>query len=352
MGASRGNAQQTAQAVSAYRSTGGTVFSYNGKTVQTGSSLHPALDPAFGGKRYSLKPKDRSDKTLISASLIVDVTGSNAEAARKIMDDMPQIHGLWEYLIPEEFHPNLQIGAVDDYYGDNADGALQLSQFEADLSVMTKWLERLWPAGRGYGNGHEAYEAALWAAAYQNDLEIWKDGRKGILVIMFDELPYDRIYASRLRSLYRDKPIGTISNGEMSDKMQRSTVGELPKEAFRDMEIEELVAEVKKKYDVFGVLCSESDGYGSDFRDNCFARWSGLLGAERTIKMADASDMSELTTALIARTAGASKKQIMEALSNGNTATSNGLQVIDRALTLFGAGSIVTADQSHTLRRL
>lgn len=329
---------------------------YSGMTLEVGKFLHPALDVRYGGKRLSLIPQGMSEAiNMLCVNIGLDVTGSNALVAKLAHQDFPQFWELLKFLLPDgAFHINVQMGAIDDYPSD-AD-VVQLSQWEGDGLTLENVLRVLYPVGQGYGNGKEAYALYLWLLLHFNDLEIWKQGKKGIVFVLFDEGIEDVFYYSRLYDLFERIPALNFSDGldsgpRISEGMRQPTNLQLPP---RDgsIAIADLVAQVKQKYHIFPVHCSESyASYGLQFSNNTYEEWKRIFGAESVLKLSDARNVSELVASVTARLAGVSRGKIMNAIEAGNTLVGTGKREVEYALDLVRGGtqSLVANDRIKRL---
>lgn len=330
MGSNRSNAGDIAKQRAAAAAAGVQAKSYSAHTVKSGTDLATCMDPAYGGLRLSMLPQNAINKVLLPITLALDVSGSNAVVAKIILDDLPQFWELLAYLLPaDKFHVNLQFAAVDD----NQDRVpLQLGQFEGDGLLVEKWLTDLYPVGRGWGNGVEAYNSLFWALLNQNRLQVWEKGGKGFAFVMFDEGVEYEILPSQLRHIYNatsDLTETQVVGAEVSVNQRKATNLDLPDQ---NLLTSDVVAALKEKYHLYGVFCSESNSYGDAFAEATHAQWRELLGNENVFPLTDSKNISELVAAVVAAIAGTSKGVIEKAIAS--TVDATGMREIGNALSL------------------
>ena len=328
---------------------------YSGQQLKVGTFLHPALDVRYGGVRKSYLPPGVNEMVrMLSISIGLDVTGSNAWVARAAHQDFPQFWELIKFLLPENaFHLNVQMGAIDDYPSN--ENVVQMSQWEGDGLTLENVLRVLYPVGAGYGNGKEAYALYLWLLLHFNDLEVWQKNQKGIAYILFDEGIEDVFKYRRLYDLFENIPglnfQGSNDDVRVSDNMAQPTVLRLPPRN-GSIKIEELVSQVKTKYHIFPVHCAESyASYGIDFSNATYDEWARIFGVESVLKLSDARNVSELIAGVTARLVGVGKNKILKALDDGNTIVGTGKREIEYALALVGSSSTSLVDNDK-IRRL
>lgn len=340
MGHRRHDADMMADRRAAAKAAGVSPFEYSSKAMASGAGIHPALDPARGGFRYCNDPEPGVKARPVS--IMLDVTGSNRDAAAKVHADLPQLLGLLtvQGWVKDE-RVNIQIGAVGDATCDKY--PLQLSQFEPDGATIDNWLTKLVLEGGGGGSSEESYELAMWALVNQNRLQCWERGEKGDLFIIFDEAPYEDVSARQLASskMYgrhttNFNPDYLVEGTVMSENQLRRTLDAglvLPQ---GNLSLDAIAAELRQKYDVRCIIC-----YGTSYWDDTRiqGRWAKLFGEQNIIKLPDASDISEMIAALMGAKYGVEPVTIekeLVALGTGREA----MAAISKALATVNPGAI------------
>lgn len=113
--------------------------------------------------------------------LALDVTGSMGKAARTCAAKLDDIMtDLYKDIVDVEF---LMMGIGDLYYDKVP---IQASQFESDIRILDQ-TSKIYFEGGGGPNGWESYTSAWYFGLYNTDLDIWKRGRKGIIITLGDE---------------------------------------------------------------------------------------------------------------------------------------------------------------------
>ncbi len=354
MGSGRTNADQVKQQAQARAAQGVPQRVYQGQQIKAGTFLNPSMDVRYGGRRVSRLPKDLvGKKKLLPISIIFDVSGSNLVVAAKTHNDLPQFWGLTEYLLPPElYHLNLQFGAITDWL--HEEESVQLSQFESNGALVDRWLTDLYPVGGGYSNGVEGYDFAMWLLGHMNDIELWQTGEKAVAFILFDEGFESSLDVRHMHEIFNGAtaPIDDKTEGLSVNMRQLSTsTMQLPALGSK-ITTQEIVADLKKKYHLFGVHCSESDNYGYDFSEQKFVEWSALLGAESVFRLTDSANISELVAGVTARALGVGRNKILNAVSAGNTLIGSGLSEITNALDLVSPSGSSSIVPNNKIKRL
>lgn len=159
--------------------------------------------------------------------VVLDVTGSNLSAAKKVHAKLPQLLGVLQRTGGIE-DPQIMLIFVGDAYSDAV--PLQIGQFESDNKIDAM-LEAAYLEGGGGGGNHENYELAGYYLWKHTHLESFaKEGRKGYVFFIGDERTYDKVtndYGSgwrgishTLESLLGDKLQEDIPVKEVFDGMQ------------------------------------------------------------------------------------------------------------------------------------
>ncbi|MBG0560170.1 hypothetical protein [Actinoplanes aureus] len=230
-------------AAAEYRSARGqSAFSYSDSGART---VHPELDPRGVFMRESRDSEEHPFSTPIA--VLFDVTGSMGNVPRVLQTKLPQLLGLLtrrNYAID----PQILFGAIGDATCDRA--PLQVGQFESD-NRMDEDLARIVLEGGGGGQKHESYELALYFMARHTVLDsMINRGRRGYLFLIGDEMPYPKVKPREVEAVIGDEIKASIR-------------------------IEDLMTELKRKYDVYYILPTAA-GWGGD--KEVLGRWRALLG--------------------------------------------------------------------------
>jgi hypothetical protein len=224
------------------RTTGASAFAYSDSGART---VHSALDPKGVALRESRDSAEHPESLAIA--VLFDVTGSMRSVPRALQAKLPQLLGLLQrkgYVA----HPHLLFGAIGDATCDRA--PLQVGQFESD-NRLDDDLGRILLEGGGGGQMTESYELAMYFMARHTALDCFeKRGRRGYLFIIGDELPYSKVKPAEVDAV----------------------LGERLGEAIR---VADIVAELRRKYDVYFILPSGASYAGDATVLNA---WRDLLG--------------------------------------------------------------------------
>lgn len=284
---------------------GDDVFTYTKRASRSGGGIALPLDPAFGGFRYANDPV--SGEETEPFTLVLDVTGSNREAAKKVWEDLPQFFSLLNTHSWVPNHLQVQLGFVGDATCDSY--PLQLSQFEGG-SDIDKWLNLAILEGGGGGSKQESYQNAMWALNNQNKLASWERGKKGALIFVFDEQFYPYVSPSELQKMYarRDpSDLGDVKDIQISEGMKKHTLDVLNLPSTQ-IPTGEVIEELKQKYHVWGVICKESGYYGDATIMN---PWRDAFGEQNIMSLPSANDISELCATILAAHYGANPSDIL-----------------------------------------
>jgi len=226
------------------------------RTGKAAAAVHPLLD---------IKGKDResrdSDAHPRSKSIVVmfDHTGSMGDIPALLQAELPKLMSL---LVGKNYceHPQVLFGCVGDAY-DGSVAPLQVGQFESgnemDDAFAAMLLERL-----GGGTNQESYELAMYYFARHAKMDcLERRGERGYMFVIGDEAPYPHVDAAKVRTIIGD-----------------SLEVDLPTAA--------VVAELRKKFEVFFLIPKGSSNYGDA---TIRAQWASLVGAERVINFDPAS---------------------------------------------------------------
>jgi hypothetical protein len=247
-----------------YRAASGTgAFAYSDRTRRSAPRdtwrAHQTLDPHGLTVRES-RDSDEHPNSLAIAVLF-DVTGSMGGVPRTLQTKLPDLFGL---LLRKGYteDPQILFGAVGDATCDRV--PLQLGQFESD-NRMDDDLGNILLEGGGGGQKTESYELALYAMARHTSLDCHeKRGRRGYLFLIGDEMPYGRVKAREVRAVLGE----TVP---------------------QDIPVQEILAELKRKFHVFYILPAGAS-YAGD--SEVLALWRALLG-QNVIELDDLDAVCE-----------------------------------------------------------
>lgn len=183
-------------------------------------------------------------------AVFFDVTGSMGAVPRILQENLIKLMAL---LVEKNYvdDPQIMFGGIGDAYCDKA--PLQVGQFESGTE-MNDDLGKLLIEGGGGGQIKETYELGFYFLARHTSIDCWeKRGEKGYVFFIGDEQPYPKVNADQVAFL-------------IGDNIQQMT-------------IEEIIAELQEKYNVFFIIPNEPGGglssYVGDTRIS--GRWKELL---------------------------------------------------------------------------
>lgn len=280
--------------------------------------IHPIVNPALGGLRYS-KNAEGQDKRTISVAF--DVTGSNITNARIIARDLPKLIGFLETYGIASGGVDLQICATGDVLSDRI--PLQLSQYERSGDLIDAVLQNTILEGGGGAQDYESYELAFWALVNQNVIET---NYKPVAIIFFDEKMRD-VDPRALGKIYGN----TAKEDGAPQWTQTPTNIALPTEV---IPAKEMCRQLMQKYDVFCIINGGSGYYNNE---SVLNQWRENFGAERVLKVQSAEDnlaqiaicmagltnMPKNTIAQAVLTSGLTTNKTMVLSATGLTSISN-----------------------------
>jgi hypothetical protein len=213
-------------------------------------------------------------------AFIMDVTGSNYDAAVDTHAKLPQMQGVLQRTgIPD---PQILIGATGDATSDRV--PLQIGQFESDNRIDAQ-IEALYLEGNGGSQRHETYELAayyLWKHTYLEPYH--QQGRKGYAFFVGDEMPYDAV-----RNDYNTGRLGVHHTLESltGDRIQA------------DIPTEEVFKGLQEQYEVFFLFQRQ----GAYREEQILPAWRPLLG-ENVVILEDPNTVCEFIAGLLAMREG------------------------------------------------
>lgn len=233
------------------------------------SHMFADFDPLKLKKRESCASKEHPDPTSIIVAC--DVTGSMGKIPEdllkgglgKVMESLLKIKSI--------SNPQLMFAAIGDMDHDKA--PLQVTQFESDNRIEAQ-LKNLYLEGGGGGNKIESYHAIWYFAAYKTQLDTWKEGKKGILFTMGDEMLPTLLKGDHIR--------------KFMDKDYKGT----------DISTRELYKALSEKYDVFHLIVQDTTTYKNIGSENVNGCWKPYLG-ERAILVPHYTEIPEKIVAAV-----------------------------------------------------
>lgn len=204
----------------------------------------------------------------IAIGVIFDVTGSMGRIPVGLQKKLPALMGTINdrHYIAD---PQILMGAVGDATCDR--GSIQIGQFESGIEVDDD-LGRMWIEEGGGGNIHESYQNAIYFFARHTSCDCWeKRGKKGYLFLMGDELPYDVVSKSEVRTLFGD------------------TLQE-------DIPLQDIVREAQERWNIFFIIPMGA----THARDpQIFRRWAEVLGEDHVLQLSNPDGVCETITMAI-----------------------------------------------------
>jgi hypothetical protein len=217
------------------------------------STAKEKFNPKKVKYRESCETKDKSVVTPIIIAL--DVTGSMGKIPELLIKG--GLGSLMKNILSCSSIPNphVMFMAIGDVNYDKS--PLQVTEFEADIRIATQ-LKDLFLEGGGGPNKSESYPLAWHFAATRTKLDSFiKRQEKGILFTIGDEYAPEEIKSVHLEYF-------------------------LGEEKAQDLKTGDILAEVKRSYDVFHLGIKQSSAYTDDVQKS----WQNLLG-QRLIPVND-----------------------------------------------------------------
>jgi hypothetical protein len=256
--------------------------------VFTSRMMKPAYDPAQIAMRESRDSAKNPNATPII--LASDVTGSMGMIAHTLMERGLNTLATEIYDRAPVSDPHICVMGVGDAKVDRA--PLQVTQFEADISLADQ-VRELWIESGGGGNGGESYCAAHLFAAYKTVCDsVLKRGRKGYLFTIGDEPVHDGMTRAEI-----ERVLGIQVEADISAA--------------------QCVALAQRNWDVFHLILA-NEGHARHARAEVERSWRAIL-PERTILLEDVSKLAETVTSIIQVHEGARVQDVADSWS-GSTA--------------------------------
>ncbi len=318
------NTYQHTQA--ANTAAGKSTFDYDDQ-VRAGraSGVNPLVEPKIkagtasphAGKvmREVMITDEHPDPTPVA--VILDVTGSNYEAARVVHSKLPQLFGLLQRkgYAPD---PQMLFGAIGDAHSDKF--PLQVGQFESD-NAMDDQLAALILEGNGGGQQHETYELAAYFLARHTYLEPFERyGKKGYAIFIGDEMPYDMVKRNYGGYYGANHTLESLTGDSIE----------------ADISTAQIFAELQERYEVFFLFQKQ----GSYREAEILPAWRKLLG-ERALVLDDPAAVCEFIAGLLGMMEGGLSVDEVTADLVAIGADSRATTVAGKALATVGGGSAI-----------
>ncbi len=324
MGGGSWNVNTHRRTLAANQAAGRSTFDYTDQVrAGTATEVNKLVDPKqvagpaspFAGKvmREVCITDEHPNPTAIA--VILDVTGSNIEAAKVTHSKLPQLHGLLQRKGYAE-DPQILFGAIGDAFTD--DFPLQMGQFESD-NAMDDQLAAMILEGNGGGQVHETYELAAYFLARHTELEPFtKQGKKGYAIFIGDEMPYPTI-----KRKYNEYGKVHTLQSLTGDTLEA------------DIPTKDIFDELQERYEVYFLFQAQ----GHYPADRVLPAWRELLG-ERALVLEDPGAVCEFIAGLLGMNeAGLTTDEVVEDLTQIG-ADAGATQAAGKALaTLSGSTS-------------
>lgn len=191
--------------------------------------------------------------------------------------------------------PQVLVSAYGDVFFDKV--PVQVGQFESDVNIDSD-LSRLYLEGGGGYGMEESYELAAYVMAHRCSMDCYeKRQERGYAFLFGDELSYDTLYAAAIEKHF-GKPPGA------NDQFK-----------FEDLDVQELFALARQKFDLFFVIPGGTSYYNDP---RVLKHWQMRVGENRALKLSDPTAVSGLIASAIAFAEGCTHDEIREHLSSSS----------------------------------
>ena len=283
-----GNARFSSSAYTSYADVNTRRFNAATNAYDIPKSVHETfqarkIDPYLDPRDISIRESCDSEANPESTPIIIalDVTGSMGDIAYKFASEsIGNLMGkIYEQMPVTD--PHLMFMAVGDVARYD-EAPLQVSQFEADISIAEQLL-KVYVEGGGGGNNTESYQLPwFFASRYTKTDSFAKRGKKGFIFTIGDECAPDVLTREHIERIMGPRP----EFGEITE-----------------LSPESLLADAQKEWDVFHVLVEEGSycrAFGG--RERAVKSWRDLLG-KRLLRLDKKENLEEVILAAI-RVAG------------------------------------------------
>lgn len=256
----------------------------NSRGINSSSSVNDIfknkeVDPKYDPKNISVRESRDSADSPESTPIIIgfDDTGSMGYLAQEIAQNSLNKTLTEIYDKNPVTNPHVMCAAI----GNAGDvGALQVTQFEADIKIVEQLLD-LWIPLRGMG---DSGDPLIWYfAAKHTSIDSWeKRGKKGFLFTIGDDTIKGSIYNHHFADIFGDK----MSKGSLSP--------------------EELLAMAQEKYHVFHIITKP-------LRDDVLDKWLELLPDSTAIVVEyDVKNLYMVIISIMQLVNGLDRKEILK----------------------------------------
>lgn len=249
--------------------------------------LDSALDPMGIELRESRDSADNPNSTPVI--ICPDVTGSMGYISHYMIT--PGLGEFMTELLDKQIvtSPHVMFAAIGDVETDRA--PFQVSQFEADVRIVQQ-LQKVYPEGRGGGNGHESYTLPWFFADEYVSTDAWdKRQQKGYIFTIGDEPPNQVLALADLQRVFGPTVRAT-----------------------EDITSKALYKRVIEKWEVYHIVI-EQGSYATQNPTIVARQWKELIGV-RTIMLSDHKKLAEVLAAVMRVSQGADPDVIIEESSD------------------------------------
>jgi hypothetical protein len=294
-----------------FTSYAATASTYKAASTATAAFKARALDPYLDPSKFTVRESRNSPGNPKSTPVIIgfDVTGSMGHIPHKMVSE--GLGKLMQAIIDRNpvSDPHLMFMAIGDCWCDRS--PLQVSQFETDMKIVDQ-LDKIHVEQGGGGNFFESYNLPWHFANFHTSADCFeKDGRKGFLFTMGDELPPADLTDANLLQVYGRQQEPAATN-------------------------KQLLEALSSKYHVFHLMIEEGSGMRFDSA-RTVAAWKELMG-QRAIPVSDYTKLPEIIISIIQSVNGVNKDAVAKSWSGDTSlAVTKALSGIDGALTVTGS---------------
>jgi hypothetical protein len=266
------------------------------------ATVHPKLNPKkLNGATGTVLRDSRDNSTQpnsLAIAVIFDTTGSMRRIPEIFVEKLPD---LMDLLLKKGYVPEPQIlfGAVNDATTDPV-AALEIGQFESG-NQMDDVLTNILLQGGG-GNGvTESYELAMYFMARHTALDCFeKRGKKGYLIMIGDEIPYDSVDPVEVAQWIGDDLQAPIPTAD-------------------------IVAELKEKYEVFWLCPAGAANYGNKSAEETMKGYFG----QNYLQLKNPADVATAIAAIIAIGEGRNPRTVKAELAEAGAIAEEVQAIVD-----------------------